>query len=110
MLDIRCQERLDKALAFAESRGLTAQLQNQLDYLANYACRPDDPDRTRCILMHDSAPHSFYFNLDMRKESGSYETWMSGGLIYYGHSDIGSNMPQLSVRFGEAGEGWSVHT
>lgn len=109
-LDIRCEEHLAKTKEFAKKVGKMDNLQQRLDYLANYACPENDPEHTKCELMHDFAPHSFYFNmLVKKKDTGEYVHWFNGGLIWHGPGSSGGSYPTLSVNLGP-NDGWSVHT
>jgi hypothetical protein len=105
MLKIRNQEYFDSVVKFAEDNGLKAELQEQLDYLANYG---GTPDYTECVLFRDFAPQSFQFEL-LRKG----QHWMSGGLIFHGPHDNGGDggMPTLSVSLNpDTKPHWQVHT
>jgi hypothetical protein len=100
-------------IAFAEKRGIVPKLAREMEYLDKYA-ENGERGRTKCVLMHDFAPHSFYFDMYIKKD-GEYEHWFNGGCIYYGEGDTGVGGPQFSVRLeaatgGEAPEGWSIHT
>ena len=108
MLEIKCQEHLKKVRAFAESVGATEQLQNRLDYLANFG---GNPDCCVCHLYFDYAPHSFQFTLERNGEP-----FMNGGLIYSGPgcpSDGSGPSFTVDLRQDQQ-EGrthqWSVHT
>jgi len=96
MLDIRCEEYLSEVREQASDLGVRAALEDRLTYLAGYACRVDggdDPERTRCVLMSDFAPLSFYFEMQLRAPDGEYMPWFNGGCIF--HKD------EMT---------WSVHT
>lgn len=113
MLSIQNQEHFAKVKAFAESVGAQAELQKQLDYLATYACH-DDPERTRCHLMADFAPHSFTFTMEKRSSDGAeYTYWFNGGLIYRGPGQpLDGSAPALTVDISPSNKthDWSVHT
>ena len=108
MLEIKCPEFVEKALAVSEERGLN--LQEKLDYLAAF-CDKDGDGETRCTLYSDSSPLSFGFSWEKRNADGSYKPWMNGGLIFHGNHDGGGNggAPTFSVNLTPA-DGWSVHT
>jgi hypothetical protein len=115
MLDIQCEEHLDKVIEFAEKRGIVDKLADAMEYLDKYA-EHGDRGKTKCVLMSDFAPYSFYF-LMQRRFAGTdhYDTWFNGGCIYYGPGDTGVGLPQLSVRLeaatgGDSREEWSIHT
>ena len=59
ILDEEQLERVEQARELARSLGLSAQLERQLDFLANYA-EHGEP-RRQCVLSYDFAPHSFSF-------------------------------------------------
>jgi len=83
MLIVQCEEHLAKVREEARKLNVEDKLQNRLDYLANYACPVEDPERTRCLLFTDFAPLSFAFTWERRNDEGDYEYWMNGGLIYH---------------------------
>lgn len=105
MIEDKTNGELDKIKLFAEGAGRTDQLQEQLDYLGNYAVQ-----ETRCELYPDFAPHSLSFQM-FEKGSGEWKFWFNGGLIFHGsHDGFGSGAaPTLSVCL-ESTDGWSVHT
>lgn len=108
MLDTsRVEARLSAAKAHADTLGLRAQLDKQLDYLATYA----HPKETRCTLFHDHAPHSFSFQLEMKGADGEWHSLFSGGLIYHGpHDGHGSGeAPALAITLTPE-HGWTIHT
>ena len=97
-------EHLAAVKAFAESVGALPQLEDKLDYLANYG----DGDMT-CELHADWAPHSFAFA--MTRPDGS--RWFNGGLIYSGPGQpLDGSFPALTVGIGvdSSKHSWSVHT
>lgn len=107
MLKTECEEHLAAVRKFADERGLRPELERWLKYLDEYAGR----HRTRCRLMTDSAPHSFYFIMQRLAADGStWHDWFSGGCVYYGRGDSGVGAPQFSVRLGDLEEGWSINT
>lgn len=110
-LVIENQEHFDVVKKFAEEAGRMEELQKELDYLGNYACTEEDPDRTRCRLGYDFSPYSFYFIMDVKDNNGGYKRWFNGGLIYHGNHDRGGDggMPTLSVNLTPQ-DGWRVHT
>ena len=94
-----CSEYFQTVLEKAKEMGprVTAQLQDKLHYLDEYACRPSvdelDPARTRCVLYKDFAPLSFTFSMFKRGGDGEYKFWFNGGLIFFANDSS-----------------WSVHT
>ncbi len=108
MLDTsRVTNLLAEARAFADDLGLRQQLEAKLTYLDRYAA----PRRTRCTLGPDFAPHSFTFVLEAENESGVYQTWFTGGLIYHGATDGKDTgaLPALAVTLVDT-VGWEIHT
>lgn len=105
MLEDRTNGRLAEIKAFAAETGREEQLQQELDYLANYGAQ-----ETRCVLFPDFAPHSLAFNME-RKKDGEWVHWFNGGLIFHGnHDGYGSGAaPTLSTCLTPT-DGWSVHT
>jgi hypothetical protein len=80
--------------AFAATIGKLDNLEGKLKYLAGYACH--NGQVSRCHLMNDYAPQSFYFELEVKAESApdsEYRLMMNGGLILHSPQD-----------------GWGVHT
>ena len=110
MLEIQNQEHFNKVKAFAESTNRMEQLQEKLDYLDTYA----DHERkglTKCILGYDFAPYSFSFLMMKKDDSGEYQPWFNGGLVFFDAGDSGVGLPQLSVRIGDTSESeWNIHT
>lgn len=109
MLQIRCPEYHETVLAFARRRGLQEQLESLLSRLSSWADN-DTPGRTRCTLAKDWAPYSYRFFIEVLSDKGRYEPRLHGGLVYFGKGDSGVGPPQLSVRIGDASEGWEIHT
>lgn len=110
MLEIKCEEHLNKVKEFAERTNQTESLQQQLEYLGTYACHKN-PDDTKCELYQDFSPWSFYFVMMKKQIDGSYARWFNGGCLYYGPGENGVGFPQLSVRLGDCSKsGWSIHT
>lgn len=116
MLVVKSQEHFDKVRAQAETLGIMDKLQQQLDYLGQYA-NHTDPDNTRCELYNDFAPLSFSFVMFRKSDScetevlhkDGYERWFSGGLIYHPGSTGPDN--SFSVELIRRNEPhWSVHT
>lgn len=113
MLDIKCEEHLQRARTFADAQGAEwrEQLEERLEYLGTYA-EHGNVGRTKCELYSDHAPYSFYFVMYLRDaETGEYTQWFNGGLILHGLHDRGGDgcFPTFSVNIG--GEhGWSIHT
>jgi hypothetical protein len=108
----RCADYYKKVVEEAKERGLYDALKEQLDYLNTFACPDDDKLRTRCLLFPDFAPLSFTFMMQMRNaETGEYEDWFNGGLIFYEGKESGAGAPQLSVTLsGRSDSRWEVHT
>ena len=103
---------LDQVKRFAERTGQTTKLDNQLAYLSSYGCHGGRV--TRCNLMRDFAPESFYFVMDVKQEDqpdDCYMRWFCGGLIFHGAHDNGGDGggPTFSVNLTPQ-DGWSVHT
>lgn len=114
MLVIVSEDYFGRVVDFAKRTGRQAQLQQQLDYLATYACHDEggDKEKTRCKLVVDFAPASFNFVMERRKTPDSpYEFWFNGGLVFHGnHDGFGSgSAPTFSVCL-EPTDGWEVHT
>lgn len=102
---------LDQVKQFAERTGQLDQLKDKLLYLGRYAC--NDGRVTRCNLMKDFAPKSFYFVMDLKQEGepdSAFKTWFNGGLIFYDAGDTGVGAPQFSVRLDASKSGWNIHT
>lgn len=112
MLDILNQEHFDQVMQFAETTNQLESLKNKLDYLSNYACSDEEPDKTKCLLGKDFAPYSFSFAMQRKdKETGEYVYWFNGGMIYFGANESGAGDPQFTVRIGDTSKsGWSIHT
>lgn len=92
MLEDKSNGALQVIKDFAKQTDRLQQLQDRLDYLANYG-----QSETRCRLYSDFAPHSLGFVME-RKDGDGWRYWFNGGLIYHGsHDDRGKG-------------GWSVHT
>jgi hypothetical protein len=91
---------LEVARAYADARGLRAQLEDKLLWLQRFR------DGTcECVLYPDHSPYSFYFELllDGRR-------LMNGGVIFYDAGDTGTSAPQFSVRLDASRSGWEIHT
>ena len=109
MLQVICEEYLEKVKEFAREAGMEEQLQSQLDYLDSYS----DPNRdgnTICQLRKDFAPYSFAFTMQ-RKQGAELVNWFPGGLIFHGAHDNGGDggAPTFSVNLTPC-NGWVVHT
>jgi len=111
-LIIENQEHFDKVREFARSVGAEAELQKQLDFLADFG---GDGAKVRCHLYSDFAPHSFFW----RMEHSSLDGWkpgLVGGLIHSGPSvPSDGSAPSFSVSLNpDAATGrkhmWSIHT
>lgn len=105
MLQVECEEHLAATRKWADEHDLRRKLEEQLDYLDNYAGR----DVTRCRLMTDHAPHSFFFIMQ-RLADGTWHDWFSGACVWYGTGENGVGAPQFSVRLGDLEAGWSINT
>lgn len=109
MIVDRSNGKLDEIRAFAEKRGLTKQLQGQLDRLdsGTFFGVPAD-----VILTNDFAPYSLLFSIvpKGKHEPTDKDIFMFGGFIYHGPGDTGVSAPTYSVRIGDLSEGWSTHT
>lgn len=103
-------EYLAEVKAKAEELGKLDNLNEQLEWLGNYACH-DDPEHTQCVLYKDFAPLSFEFVMLIKRDNGEYDHWFNGGLIFHGQHDRGGDggLPTLSVCLTPQ-DGWSVHT
>lgn len=98
----------EKVVAEAKKRGCMEQLQEKLDYLANYACQ-EDSENTRCELYNDFAPLSFSFVMYRKEVDGEYERRFNGGLIF--HPGATGPDKSLSVELNPSDKPhWSVHT
>jgi hypothetical protein len=106
MLEVKCPELLDEAKAFADKAGLAVNLQQNLDFLDNYAGK----ENTVCVLSKDFALLSFNFTV-YRLINGERKLWFNGGLLFHGsHDGHGSGAaPTLAVTL-EPTTGWSIHT
>lgn len=102
------QDYYEEVLAFANKVGKRAQLQDQLDYLDQYA--EQNRVKTKCYLFSDWAPYSFSFVMKT-VEDGKENIWFNGGLIYHGPHDNGGDggAPTFSVCLSPT-DGWSIHT
>jgi len=88
-IEVRNEDHFRKVKEFARNNGLLEQLEDRLQFLADYS-----PDwETKCVLAPDFAPYSFYFNM-MRRDTpeSEWQFWFGGGLIFF------------------QGSGWSIHT
>lgn len=107
MLDVRCEEDLAKARAFADHIGQREQFEEMIRYLEYYG----DSDRNRLTLFSDFAPYSFTFTIERRGRDGEWSHLLSGGLIYHGPHDRGGDGggPTHAVTMNPT-TGWSIHT
>jgi len=107
MLQFECdQAYVDSVYHFAEKMGLRKQLEKQFDWLDIYGGKKDD---VRCTLYKDFAPHSFSFNIEI-KRGGEFKFLYNGGLIYQGPGQpADGSAPSLTVSLHD-GVGWFVHT
>lgn len=107
---VKDEEHYQNVLIFATETSQLEQLQEQLEYLRSYACH-ETPEDTRCELYKDFAPYSFYFVMYKKnKQTGEYQRWFNGGLLWFNNGETGVNGPQYSVRLGELTRGWQIHT
>jgi hypothetical protein len=106
MLNIIDREHFAKVIEFSKKVGLEKNLQENLDFLASYACNNGeefDETKTRCDLYKDIGTEpSFYFIMYKRTgkgESQEYKKWFNGGCIFHGpHDGFGSgSAPTFSV-------------
>lgn len=130
MLDVRCQEYLEEVRKKANELGMRELLEEKLTYLDTFGCtvsvdgpptkatvweRAEHPtcverERSRCVLMKDHAPLSFYFELYSRGADGEYHFWFNGGMLWFSRGDTGVGSPQFSVRLDNSQSGWEIHT
>lgn len=86
MLTILDREHYDNVRRFAEQEGCLDSFVDRIKYLTTYGCRTDDNTvdmaRAKTVLGRDFAPHSFGFSVAFRRESGAYEHFISGGMIF----------------------------
>ena len=66
----------------------------------------------RTTLWRDFAPLSFRFTHEITRDGETWESWLSGGLIYEGPDvPADGSFPSLTVSVGSNGKpGWGVHT
>ncbi|MEI3462735.1 MAG: DUF4120 family protein [Bacteroides eggerthii] len=96
-MKILCQERYEKAVAYAkEIKNDT--LQKCIDRLKQWEENPNCPCEIE--LYYDSAPHSFGF----RQVYPDGRTGIVGGLLYHGQPDQSFAVLLNPIR------GWSIHT
>ena len=108
MLKIVNQEHYNKVTAEATRLGLMPDLQEQLDYLAIYACHRL-PDDVVVELGYDFAPLSFSLLWLRKNKSGEYVPWFNGGLIF--HPGAAGVDQSFSVELvGSDKPHWSIHT
>lgn len=107
------KEYYDEVKKFAATVGRGDQLKGKLNYLAQFGCKQDgtDPERCICTLHKDFAPHSFGWSTQIRKEDGTYDHWLAGGLIFHGPHDNGGDggAPTFSVSLTPT-DGWEIHS
>ena len=110
-LDIRNPEHFDEVCKFADKVDLRDNLDKSLKFLHGYQEPPKPCGVTRCELVPDFAPYSFYFVMKRKGEDGEYRTMFNGGLIFHGpHDGFGSGeFPTLSVSLSPS-HGWEIHT
>ena len=82
MLLIDNQSHFDKVKAFAETNSLTDAFNDRLDYLRNYGCSEEKPDRGRVRLGYDFAPNSFGIEIEFKQADGSYAHFMTGAMVF----------------------------
>lgn len=105
MLVVECKEHYEEVLKFAKESGQLDLFEKKIKFLRDYGT-----EAMRCHLMYDSAPHSFYFRMEVCRK-GEWCLLFNGGLIYHGQHDNGGDggAPTFSVCL-EPISGWSVHT
>lgn len=105
MLEDKTDGKLQSIKAFAAQHDKLEQLQEQLDYLANYG-----QQETKCILLPDFAPQSLRFVMQ-RKDGDDWKHWFNGGLIFHGnHDGYGSGAAPTFSTCLQPTDGWAVHT
>ena len=114
----KCRQFLKRVAAKdrARAKGLRKRLFDDLRFLRDYACHSDEDKqvgqaRTKCLMYSDFAPLSFFFNMQVRQDDGTYKPWFPGGLVFHGTHDGGGDggAPTFSVCL-EPTDGWSIHT
>ncbi len=111
MLDTsQVEDRLAEARAFADRIGMRQQLEEQLQFLDEYA-EHGDRGKTCCRLYGDGAPYSFGFVMTARCAGGVMKNWFNGALLFHGPHDRGGDggAPTYSVCL-QPTVGWSCHT
>jgi hypothetical protein len=112
IMDVEQLDKLEQVREFAQSMGLSEQLERQLDYLHCYACHGGEP-KTQCVLGYDFAPYSFsfaYFVLPEHMKDGKRQVWFHGGYIFSSpHCPGDGSLPSLTVNL-HSGVGWFCHT
>lgn len=110
MLVDRTDGYLDEVKASPQAQQITGRhsLATMLEYLDTYA----EHRQTRCLLFKDWAPLSFAFLMEVKdEETGEYQRWFNGGLIFHGQHDNGGDggAPTFSVNLNPV-DGWTIHT
>lgn len=115
MLEIHCPDHFEKIRKFATENKLAEQLQDRLDYLAEYGntgLEAGDPNRknVKCALFFDSAPHSFVFDVYWQK-GDEWKFVMNGGLIFQSPEiPADGSAPSFTVSMNSRETGWFIHT
>lgn len=105
MIEDKTDGKLQSIIVFAAQHNRLKQLQEQLDYLANYG-----QQETRCVLYSDFAPQSLRFVMQAKKD-GEWVRWFSGGLVFHGpHDGHGSGAAPTFSCCLQPTDGWAVHT
>ena len=82
---------VDEGYGFAEVRSwawmqgpeVFANFLKKVEYLANYGCTEDEPDRVLCYVARDgSSETDLSFCWHRKQADGTYARWMNGGMIY----------------------------
>jgi hypothetical protein len=80
----------------ARARDMRRRFFEELRFLRDYACHDDEDKqagraKTKCLIYTDFAPLSFFFNMQIRQNDGTYKPWFPGGLIFHGTHDGGGD-------------------
>ncbi len=109
MIIDRSEGRFDEIQTYAKERGLTEQLQTQLDSFGSCFGEPTD-----VIFYADFAPYSLSFVVVPKGMDGRLtrqNVLMNGALIYHRRDDNGVDAPTFSVRCSDdLKECWLIHT
>lgn len=112
--DANTAEHMTDVFKTAIEAGLLQQLLDALHGLAHYAEERGKQEGfvVRTTLWKDFAPLSFRFTHEITRDGETWESWLSGGLIYEGPDvPADGSFPSLTVSVGGDGKpGWRVHT